>query len=375
MASTQDKLKASFQRRNAKAALDEVFRSVGYVTGAKSLGQLPRGPSQIYSMRHAAKTDARAGNIQISEKNKEAGVGYNSLWTLLERAKGEEESCDEIFIRECNIHPNFSVVIASDRQMQQLVQFCTDPLEHCILGVDPTFNIFESNISLTVTSYRNLRLISKETNKHPVLIGPIFMHQSKDWRTYSRFARSLITEKPELEGLLACGTDGELALIDGLSRNFKFAVFLRCFIHFKDNIKRELTSRGMRSDLKQKMMDEIFGKSSGDVMYTGLVDSDTESEFDIKLESLRPSWEDRERESGKGAQKHSFFDWFKKEKVADIKKSMLKQVRIEAGLGDPPTTYTTNDVEAANFMVKHGLSFDQRTPHDFIADVKKVISI
>ena len=69
------------------------------------------------------------------------------------------------------------------------------------------------------------------------------MHQRKDWKTYSKFALSLTTAKPELEGILACGTDGEKALIEGFQRNQRFAVFLRCFLHFKDNIKRELTER------------------------------------------------------------------------------------------------------------------------------------
>ena len=63
------------------------------------------------------------------------------------------------------------------------------------------------------------------------------MHQRKEWKTYARFANSLTTECPELEGVLACGTDGEKALIDGLKHNFRFALFLWCFIHFKDNVQ------------------------------------------------------------------------------------------------------------------------------------------
>ena len=41
----------------------------------------------------------------------------------------------------------------------------------------------------------------------------------------------------ELDALLACRTDGEKVLIDGFQRNFQFASFLRCVIHFKGNIK------------------------------------------------------------------------------------------------------------------------------------------
>ena len=43
-----------------------------------------------------------------------------------------------------------------------------------------------------------------------------------------------------------------------------------------------------------------------------------------------------------------------------MKESMLYSIRVEAGLGDPPTEYTTTDVEAGNFMIKHKLEFN---PH------------
>jgi hypothetical protein len=97
------------------------------------------------------------------------------------------------------------------------------------------------------------------------------MHQRKDWKTYARFANSLTTECPELEGVLACGTDGEKALIDGLKHNFRFALFLWCFIHFKDNVQRQLSERGLPSDIKSKFLNEIFGKQEESTKYAGLV--------------------------------------------------------------------------------------------------------
>eukprot|EP00112_Aurelia_sp_Birch-Aquarium-sp1_P022258 Seg621.1 transcript_id=Seg621.1/GoldUCD/mRNA.D3Y31 product="hypothetical protein" protein_id=Seg621.1/GoldUCD/D3Y31 len=53
---------------------------------------------------------------------------------------------------------------------------------------------------------------------------------------------------------------------------------------------------------------------------------------------------------------------------------MLKPVRVDAGLGDPPEEYTNNDVEAANFMIKHNLQFDAKKPHEFINNVKSSIA-
>ena len=111
-----------------------------------------------------------------------------------------------------------------------------------------------------------------------MFIGPVLMHQRKDWKTYSRFANSLITECPALQGIIACGTDGEAALINGLKRNLLFSQFLRCFIHFK-----AVQERGLSPATKNLFLEEIFGKQVEDTKYTGLVDSSSLEEFDSNL--------------------------------------------------------------------------------------------
>ena len=131
------------------------------------------------------------------------------------------------FIRDFRVHPNFSTVLALERQLEEIVTFCTNPKEFSIFCIDQTFNIFTENISLTVTTYRNLKLEQKETGQPPVFIGPLLLHQKKDWKTYSRFANCLITEMPKIAALIACGTDGEKAVIDVFQRNAPYAIFLR----------------------------------------------------------------------------------------------------------------------------------------------------
>ena len=83
--------------------------------------------------------------------------------------------------RDCTIHPVFSTTLYSDRQIDEMIKFLTDPKEFSVFGIDPTFNIFNEDLSLTVTSFRNLQLVNKKTGKPPVFIGPVFMHQKKDW--------------------------------------------------------------------------------------------------------------------------------------------------------------------------------------------------
>ena len=44
-----------------------------------------------------------------------------------------------------------------------------------------------------------------------------------------------------------------------------------------------------------------------------------------------------------------------------MKSFMIRPLRTEAGLGNPPTEFSTNDIEAANFMVKYGVHFDPQS--------------
>ena len=123
------------------------------------------------------------------------------------------------------------------------------------------------------------------------------------------------TAKPDLQGIVACGTDGEKALIDGFKRNLRFALFLRCFIHFKDNVKKEMTDRGISSEAKIQYLTEIFGKQEGTSKYTGFVDSDSAEQFDSRLESLKSEWEEGKTVCGNKTKNQTFFEWFTREKV------------------------------------------------------------
>ena len=61
--------------------------------------------------------------------------------------------------------------------------------------------------------------------------------------------------------------------------------------------------------------------------------------------------------------------------MEDMITSMLKPVRIDAGLGNPPLEYTNNDPESANFMIKHGLKFQAKKPNEFISAVKQIVKL
>jgi hypothetical protein len=188
-------MKRSIQQhdKTVKEVLDEVYISSGDVTMARSLGELPRGPSDIYNARRLAKYSADVSNVSKNatvqgDSSKTEKLNINTVWALLESTKREEEqSKDSMFIRDCTIHPDLFIVVANDEQLNELEQFCTNQRCFSVFGIDPTFNIFDRNISLTVTTYRNLKLEHVNTGKPPVFIGPLHCIRGK---TGKRFPNS-----------------------------------------------------------------------------------------------------------------------------------------------------------------------------------------
>lgn len=91
------------------------------MTNARSVGQLPQGPGDLYNARHSAKklvTEICADGV-AKEINNDC-VSLDNVWTLWEQAKQEEEtSSNAVFIRKCTIHLDLVVVLANDRQLQQ----------------------------------------------------------------------------------------------------------------------------------------------------------------------------------------------------------------------------------------------------------------
>ena len=102
------------------------------------------------------------------------------VWFLLEKGKEEEDQAAELeLVQDFRVHQNFSTVLALERQLEKLVTFCTNPKEFGIFSIDPTFNIFTENISLTVITYRILKLEQKETGQPPCFMGPLLLDQKK----------------------------------------------------------------------------------------------------------------------------------------------------------------------------------------------------
>ena len=124
-------------------------------------------------------------------------------------------------------------VLCSKQQMSDLVRFCCDPFEFCILGIDPTFNLGE--FSVTPTVYRHL-LVQNAAGNSPLMLGSLLVHYCKEFRNYNYFFSLLIGLKQETTTVKAIDTDGEKTLVDAALHNFPQAAYVRCFRHLRGKI-------------------------------------------------------------------------------------------------------------------------------------------
>lgn len=152
--------------------------------------------------------------ICIKKKQQEAGpANKDRLASVMELQK--ITLCG--FIREivCNDLP--TVMLFTDRQLNNIVKFCCHrrPNQISELGVDLTFQL--APFYVLVTGYKNTILKVKGTDCQPCHIGPIMICLTKEETTNLSFIHCLTHEIPGLsEHLHATKTNGERALINAL---------------------------------------------------------------------------------------------------------------------------------------------------------------
>ena len=350
--STRQQILEQCSFQGPKNVLRMVSDKIGGITTAKSPCELPRNERQVMYTR--GKSSGHCANEG------------DEIFAIMQSAKLEDEGGK--FVRETRPSPEPAFVVARDRQLDDLVRFCTIPEKFSILTADPTFNLGQFDV--TPTSYGHGLLTSTRTGKSPVFIGPTLIHYRKTFHTYLFFASTLIGLRRQLEALRVFGTDGEKALSDAFSHEFRYAIHLTCFNHCRQNIKREMQQLGYPENVILEILNDIFGHQEGSTFFEGLVDSSNEEEFESKLVTLKEQWEEKEKMHDT---KTGFYNWFVQNKATVIKSTMLKSVRTEAGLGSPPQIFTTNASETTNSIIKSHVSHKSCRLMEFVTHLKDVV--
>ena len=305
---------------------------------ARGMSMLPRNRNQISYYRRV-------------EHKKDHNVLY-SVMLECKLAQGTEE----LFVRDVKAAPDPQCVLCFDWQVKDMERFLTQPEGFGILTVDTTYNL--GQFYVTPTTYPHLMLEDVASNKHPTMLGPVLVHQRMDFATFNYFASTLVGLNKKLINLRAFGTDGQESMIEAFSHAFPHSMHLQCFIHFKRNIAEKLKELGIPSSVGDEILADIFGKRCGTVYEEGLVDAISSSDFSERLEGCKEAWEQREEPYAPSSGPR-FYTYFSRYKASAVCSNMRKDLREEAGLGSPPTIFTTNASESINAVLKHKVNYKE----------------
>ena len=146
---------------------------------------------------------------------------------------------------------------------------------------------------------------------------------------YHFFTSTLVGQRRELASLQAFGTDGEQALESALSATFINAQHVRCFLHFRGNLERNLQELGLPRPVSNEIIKDIMGYASQ--LQYGLVDAQSTEQLDEMLAKLKGRWSELERPYNSPP---FFHKWFLKHCPDNVARYMLRDARERAGQSD-----------------------------------------
>ena len=185
----------------------------------------------------------------------------------------------------------------------------------------------------------------------------MLVHQHKLKESYHYLISTMIGLRPSLSNIFAVGTDGESNLAKAILNCLPFAQHICCALHLSRDIQEKMKSIGVPQHYQSLFLQDVMGSFQTPGM-KGLVDAESDEEFDEMLLNLCPIWKKREAEfSSRVAQ---LFDWFSTYHAKDVHNSMIVPVRERVGLGCPPAHFTTNGNESINNVIKQAIQYKEK---------------
>lgn len=181
-------------------------------------------------------------------------------------------------VREIFLTPNKppSVIVYSDEQLEDMKSNCIGP-NGSVIGIDRTFNL--GPCFVTTTTYKNVKILKRETLQNPIFLGPIFLHWDGETDSYFKFLCHLNSKLGFPSGLKV-GSDEEKAIKNAINQSFHKPCHLLCTKHLKDNVRRYLKDKdGCRAKERETIVKSIFG-------HDGLLNSDDSFSFESKFADM-----------------------------------------------------------------------------------------
>ena len=351
-ASTKERIKHLSSLSTPTAVISKLTKEKGGEIEARGIGTLPRDRRQVSYARQ-----------------KQTRGTCDPLYSIMLECK-LAQGTSSIFVQDVKAAPHPMSVCCYEWQLQDMVRFLTSNYHFTVLSVDTTYKLGEFYV--TPMAYHHLMVEDIKTKKHPVMLGPLLVHQKVDFTAFNYFVSTLIGLKKELRNVLAFGSDGDKALVEALSHNFPYAIQLRCFLHFQKNVEQKLKEFGIPTKVAEEFIYDIFGHRAGNTYQEGLVDCCSIMEFDERVKNLKPLWDSREKPYAPTTGPR-FYNYFIQYQADVVCYHMRKDLRESAGLGLPPAKFTTNASESLNAAIKRKVDFKESDWPQFISHMKQYV--
>lgn len=348
--STLEKITAAVKTQGPKRAVHEVEMAVGGMH-ADSASSLPRNERQARYIKSKVKESCKADPVS----------------TLLDMQLEEEKP----FIRCVTVDRNSPIIVLfSEEQIKDITKFCcNEEGPNSPFCVDMTFNL--GKFYVVITTYKHLQLLTKRSNKEPVIMGPVMLCMKKDRATYQCLFQKIAAQCPEIKhSLKAYGTDAEQPLRQALELEFPFALGFICRTHIVRNLEHKLkTELNLSDKFFRKVVADVFGGKTQE----GLVHCSSRQEYDLLLAKLSVKWdrdEAQERERKGDKQEPMASKYFMKNKAEIVYHHCRSAALHEVGIDDE--LFDNNDPESINALIKKWENREKNDIPKFVSDMKEL---
>jgi len=230
---------------------------------SSSASSEPRNLQQIYNVK----------------RSQDAAKRTDDFMHLISQVK------EDSFVHDLTIDSNsIQYVLISEKQLNDMNNCCTHPFTFSVLSLDSTYDV--GNYFVTNTCFENLKVVhadGKYRGRHPLEMGPTFVHTNKDTHAFVGFFSSILRMKPDLKTIQAIGSDGDEAIMNASLICFQDSLKVLCSNHKKENIERKLKGDyRAREAASNHLLSDIFGKDCGPIYEKGLIDCTSTFDFDKK---------------------------------------------------------------------------------------------
>ena len=303
--------------------------------------------------------DINRSKRYVSEANN-ADRNTDELLLVLEEQMKDNNAIESVIIKE----KAYYYFMSSSRQLEDVVTFCCCKNDVAVLGIDTTFNLCD--LWVTDSCYKNKRLINNLTGNHPVFLGPLLFHFTKDESTFNRFVLEMMAMDLRVSQLKKIGIDMDDAIYNGIKSIIPNVEHLYCVRHLQarddkkisDLLAKTNATEATKKQTKSRILKDIYGECNGSTLKLGLAEAKDRDEFSTVLQSLEEKW---------NSLCPGFFEWFQKNRKVKFESSVICSAREGTNVIG---MFYQNDIESMHYIEKRNQCFKKESVVDAVRSLR-----